>query len=50
MIRANDLHALADIDYLDASGQVVARMEGYECAMDPGLRRAFKRREMTQKH
>jgi NAD(P)-dependent dehydrogenase (short-subunit alcohol dehydrogenase family)/acyl carrier protein len=41
--RASDLHALADIDYLDDQGQVVARLEGYECVIDPALRRAFGR-------
>jgi acyl transferase domain-containing protein/NAD(P)-dependent dehydrogenase (short-subunit alcohol dehydrogenase family) len=46
--RSNDLHALADIDYLDGNGRVVARMEDYECAMDPGLRKAFRRRELVQ--
>jgi acyl transferase domain-containing protein/NADP-dependent 3-hydroxy acid dehydrogenase YdfG len=46
--RAGDLSASADIDYLDAAGQVVARMEGYECAIDPGLRRAFSRRELVK--
>jgi NAD(P)-dependent dehydrogenase (short-subunit alcohol dehydrogenase family)/acyl carrier protein len=41
--RASDLHALADIDYLDDGGQVIARLEGYECVIDPALRRAFGR-------
>jgi acyl transferase domain-containing protein/NADP-dependent 3-hydroxy acid dehydrogenase YdfG/acyl carrier protein len=48
LTRAGDLSAAADIDYLDAAGQVVARMEGYECAIDPGLRRAFSRRELVK--
>ncbi|HWG45069.1 MAG TPA: polyketide synthase dehydratase domain-containing protein, partial [Gemmataceae bacterium] len=41
--RDNDLHALADIDYLDDRGQLIARLEGYECVIDPALRRAFAR-------
>ncbi len=42
--HASDLHALADIDYLDERGQVIARLEGYECVIDPALRRAFSRK------
>jgi acyl transferase domain-containing protein len=45
--RDSDLHALADIDYLDERGQVVARLEGYECVIDPALRRAFSRRSLA---
>jgi hypothetical protein len=47
--RANDLHALGDIDFLDAAGQVVARMEDCECAIDAGLRRAFGHRELARR-
>jgi NAD(P)-dependent dehydrogenase (short-subunit alcohol dehydrogenase family) len=39
--RSTSLHALADIDYLDADGKLVARLEGYECVIDPALQRAF---------
>jgi NAD(P)-dependent dehydrogenase (short-subunit alcohol dehydrogenase family) len=42
--RAGDLHALADVDFLAADGRLVARLEGYECVLDPGLERAFARR------
>jgi acyl transferase domain-containing protein len=45
--RDSDLHALADIDYLDDCGQVLARLEGYECVIDPSLRRAFGRRVLA---
>jgi acyl transferase domain-containing protein len=45
--RDSDLHALADIDYLDERGQVVARLEGYECVIDPALRRAFGRQPLA---
>jgi hypothetical protein len=41
--RSGDLSAVADIEYLDAIGQVIARLEGYECAFDAGLSRAFRR-------
>ncbi len=42
--RSSNLHALADIDYLDERGQVIARSEGYECVIDSALRRAFSRK------
>ena len=42
--KHSSLHALADIEYRDAAGQVVARIEGYECVMDASLQRAFRRR------
>jgi acyl transferase domain-containing protein len=41
--RDSEAHALADIDYLDDQDRLVARLEGYECVIDPGLRRAFGR-------
>jgi hypothetical protein len=41
--RASELHAFSDIDFQDADGQLVARIEGYECIIDPALERAFKR-------
>jgi hypothetical protein len=41
--RASELHALADIDYVDSAGKLIARVEGYECVIDPALERAFKR-------
>jgi NAD(P)-dependent dehydrogenase (short-subunit alcohol dehydrogenase family)/acyl carrier protein len=45
--RDSDLHAVADIDYLDERGQVIARLEGYECIIDPALRRAFSRQSLA---
>jgi hypothetical protein len=45
--RDSGLHALADIDLLDAAGTVIGRLEGCECAIDPGLERAFRRRALT---
>ncbi len=45
--RDSDLHALANIDYLDERGQLIARLEGYECVIDPALRRAFGRQPLV---
>jgi hypothetical protein len=46
--RSTNLHALADLEYLDAAGLLVARLEGYECTLDAGLRRAFRRNEVER--
>jgi NAD(P)-dependent dehydrogenase (short-subunit alcohol dehydrogenase family) len=45
--RDGSLHALADLDFLDADGQVVARLEGHESVIDPALARAFRRRAVV---
>jgi hypothetical protein len=45
--RSSDLHAMADIDYLDDQDRLVARLHGYECAIDPSLRRAFGRSSLA---
>ena len=39
------LRVTADITFLDTSGTVVARMEGYAWTVDPSLREAFGREE-----
>jgi hypothetical protein len=39
--------ARADLDFLDTEGRLVARLEGYEWAFDPSLRRAFSRRHVA---
>jgi acyl transferase domain-containing protein/NAD(P)-dependent dehydrogenase (short-subunit alcohol dehydrogenase family)/acyl carrier protein len=41
--RASNLHVLAGIEFLDAEGKLIARIEGCECVIDPALRRAFQR-------
>jgi hypothetical protein len=35
--------ALCDVDFTDAQGRLVARMEGYEVAIDPTLEKAYHR-------
>jgi hypothetical protein len=44
--RATSLHALADIDFLDDSG-LLARLEGYECVIDPTLDATFQRNRLS---
>jgi acyl transferase domain-containing protein/acyl carrier protein/NAD(P)-dependent dehydrogenase (short-subunit alcohol dehydrogenase family) len=42
-VTKNGKHrALADIDFVDRSGELVARIEGYECVIDSSLNAAFK--------
>ncbi|MCH8333735.1 polyketide synthase dehydratase domain-containing protein, partial [Candidatus Sumerlaeota bacterium] len=38
--------AMADIDFLDDAGELIARMERCECVMDPSLFDAFRRRSV----
>jgi acyl transferase domain-containing protein len=44
--RDDGKFARADIDYLDADGQVIAQMQDYECMMEPSLRQAFRRNQL----
>ena len=44
--RDNGTFARADIDYLDADGQVVAQMQDYECMMEKSLNAAFRRNQL----
>jgi NAD(P)-dependent dehydrogenase (short-subunit alcohol dehydrogenase family) len=45
--RAAGRQAMADIDYLDGEGRLIARLEGYECVLDPALTRAFRRNRLA---
>ena len=41
--------ATADIEFLDRNnGKLIARLEEYECVIDPSLQRAFQRNQITQ--
>ena len=41
--RSTDRNAIADIDFVDRqSGELVARIEAYECVLDPTLESAFR--------
>ncbi|GAM11835.1 polyketide synthase PksJ [Geobacter sp. OR-1] len=50
MIRVTEAHehsASADIEFLDRqTGKLIARMEGYECVIDPSLQKAFQRNQL----
>ena len=43
MKKANDLHAVADVDLVDANNALVMRLEGVEGVLDSSLSRAFRR-------
>jgi len=45
--KADALHAVADIEFLDADGSLVARVEGYECVSNPSLNQAFRRNRLA---
>jgi hypothetical protein len=41
--------AYADMEFLDRNtGKLVARLEDYECVIDPSLKQAFKRNQLAQ--
>ena len=41
--------ASADVEFLDRNtGKLIARLEGYECVIDPSLERAFRRNQLSQ--
>jgi NAD(P)-dependent dehydrogenase (short-subunit alcohol dehydrogenase family) len=44
----NAHQALADIDYVDQAGEVIATMSGYECVIDASLNQAFRRNRLTR--
>jgi acyl transferase domain-containing protein len=46
--RPSALHAVADIEFLDADGALVARIEGYECVSNPSLHQAFRRNRLPR--
>jgi acyl transferase domain-containing protein/NAD(P)-dependent dehydrogenase (short-subunit alcohol dehydrogenase family)/acyl carrier protein len=47
--EAKPQRATADIVLLDAAGQVVARLDNYECVIDPKLNGAFRRKQLREK-
>jgi NAD(P)-dependent dehydrogenase (short-subunit alcohol dehydrogenase family)/acyl carrier protein len=44
---ATAARAVADIELVDAEGKLVARLEGYECVIDPSLKGAFQRNRLS---
>ena len=46
--RFDALSAAADIEFLDNEGNLVARVEGYECVSNPSLNQAFRRNRLPK--
>jgi hypothetical protein len=47
VIRSTQNQAVANIEFLDQNGELVARMEDYECVIDPSLNAAFQRNRLS---
>ncbi len=45
--RALEHNAVADIDFMDEKGNLVARMEGYDSTVDKSLNAAFRKTELA---
>jgi acyl transferase domain-containing protein/NAD(P)-dependent dehydrogenase (short-subunit alcohol dehydrogenase family) len=45
--HSSDTRAVADIEFLDGSGVLVARIDGYECVIDPSLNQSFRRNRLA---
>src|SRR5262249_51837441 len=45
--RHTELHVVADLDFVDADGRLVARLGGYEAIIDPTLHQAFRRNRLV---
>ena len=46
--RPSESRATADLDFLDTEGNLVARIEGYECVIDGSLHAKFRRNRLPQ--
>jgi NAD(P)-dependent dehydrogenase (short-subunit alcohol dehydrogenase family) len=44
--HATDSRAVADIEFLDDRGDLIARLESYECVVDVSLGQAFRRNQL----
>jgi hypothetical protein len=44
--QSTDSRAVADIEFLDDRGDVIAQIESYECVVDASLGQAFRRNQL----
>jgi hypothetical protein len=44
--HATDARAVVDIEFLDDRGELIARLESYECVVDASLAQAFRRNQL----
>jgi hypothetical protein len=45
--RSSERFLLCDMDFVDGEGRLIARLEGYECVIDPALERAYRRNALV---
>src|SRR5262249_40208488 len=45
---ATEARAIADIEFLDARGELIAHVDAYECVIDASLNQAFRRNQLIQ--
>ena len=45
--QASESRAVADVEFLDASGELIARLDAYECVIDRSLNQAFRRNRLV---
>ncbi len=43
--QAGEARAVADIEFLDGRGELVARLDSYECVVNHSLNQAFRRNQ-----
>jgi hypothetical protein len=46
--RCGESSATADLEFLDEQNRLIARMAGYECTLDAGLLRTFRRNRVAK--
>jgi len=47
--HASDTRAVDDVEFLDAGGELVARLDSYECVIDSSLNQAFRRNQLVHR-
>ena len=47
ILQSSSSRAVAQIEFLDAMGQIVARIDSYECVVDASLNQAFLRNQLA---
>ena len=47
IVRAGEHEAVADIEFTDRAGNLIARIDGYTCVIDASLREAFSRNQVA---
>jgi hypothetical protein len=47
ILQAADARAVAEIEFVDDRGELIARLESYECVVDASLGQAFRRNRLT---